>query len=192
MMVAMLGEVAAPTVAIYLELLALRTRTLALSAAAKSTLNQHEHQIFEVLVSMTRASAKKRDKLAHWLWTYSDDISDALLLIDPRDQIPQVAPAVVKLANNRPVRESEFIVAPSRIYVYRPGDFAEIEREFRELENCLVVFNQMVLESSVGEQFRLLTELSRRPPVAQRLFRLRKDQNSRAPPEQSPDAGDPD
>jgi hypothetical protein len=96
MMVAFLGESATPTVAIYLDLLAFRTRIAALEAAAKNTLIYEHHEIFKALVTITRSAAKQRDKLAHWIWTCSSQLPDALLLIDPRILLPAHNAAIAK------------------------------------------------------------------------------------------------
>jgi len=56
---------------------------LALKAAAKTVLSEQDYKIFETLLALFGQDEKHRNKFAHWLWAYSDEAADHLILIDP-------------------------------------------------------------------------------------------------------------
>jgi hypothetical protein len=177
MMTAFLGEAAIPTVAIYLELLAFRTRVQALAAAAPKTISLEHEQIFDALIFLARAATKKRDRLAHWLWTYSEQVPEALLLIDPRDLLPQFTHRIIKALAGQKTTEEDAQISKNLIWVYRPIDLIEIHTELSHLRNLIAAFNKMVLlESNVSEQYKLYYALSHEPLIQEYVSRQRAAQ----------------
>jgi hypothetical protein len=179
MMAAFLGEVAVPTVAIYIDMLAFRTRMEALTAAAPNVLNREQHEIFEALVAFARTATRRRDKLAHGLWTYSDEIPDALLLVDTRDRLPQYTHAIIRALRGEKVLDADTMVPSKLISVYRPKDLQQLHAEFEHLQQCMVTFNKMVLlENNVAEQYRLYYALFHEPRIHEFVVRQRQPQKS--------------
>jgi hypothetical protein len=121
LMVAFLGASAIPTVAIYTDLLAFRTREQALRSAAQKTLSPDHLDIFEAVISIVKSVAKQRDRLAHWLWRISDDLPDAILLIDPRILLPAFADTMIKALGGtfaeQPVTHNAIGIDSSDIFV---------------------------------------------------------------------------
>jgi hypothetical protein len=186
MMTSFLGEVAAPTVAIYIDLLAFRTRIQALTAAAQQTLALEQHEIFEALISLARAATKKRDRFAHWLWAFSDTLPNAVLLVDPRDHLPKMTGLITKAIKQEELFLDDFVVSKDKIWVYTPKEFEEIFDEFRDLHRHLSIFNRMVLMGGdVLKQYQLFYALSQEPQIAQFVSRQREVRNkSQSKPEQ--------
>lgn len=55
-----------------------------LRAAALSRLTADENELFERFLSYLKSQQKTRDKLAHWIIGASDEIADAIVLVDPK------------------------------------------------------------------------------------------------------------
>lgn len=192
MMIAFLGKAASPTVAIYVDLIAFRTRIEALIAAAKNTLSDEYYEIFEALISFTRVAAKKRDKLAHHLWTYSCDLPDALLLIDPRDLLPEFTNGIAKAIEGKAAKEYFFTekdikIDYNLIYVYKMQDFAELYAEFVSISNYHTKFVKATLGKNNSQGRKLFFELSHEPRILEYVSRQRQarqnNQSQRALPQ---------
>ncbi len=58
-------------------------RRIALRAAAQKALSSEDFKLYEQVGNSLDTAARHRDRFAHWLWMYSPDIPDSLLLQDP-------------------------------------------------------------------------------------------------------------
>jgi hypothetical protein len=190
MMVAFLGESATPTVAIYTDLLAFRTRVDALAAAAKNTLIIEHFTIFEAIISILRKATKQRDRLAHHIWTYSDQISDALLLTDPRDLLPAytdgIKAALAGTAKKGTTFTSDDVIIPyDKVYVYKEQDLIDIYKEFELIGGITSTFVRMILSGNdMLRQYRLYYMLSQEPRIHAFLSRQKSEnQNAQGGPE---------
>ena len=67
-------------------------------------------RLFAKLLKWIKSNQKQRDKIAHWVWGYSPDIENGLLLHDPR----QFA------------LDDEFDVDIDQTYIYYENDFTEL------------------------------------------------------------------
>jgi hypothetical protein len=57
----------------------------AIITAARCVLSPEDALVFEAVLHSTNASRNTRHKFSHHLWGHSDELPDALLLVDPRD-----------------------------------------------------------------------------------------------------------
>jgi len=151
---------------------------------------QREADVFEAIMVAVAAGWKRRNPLAHHLWAYSEDLDDALLLIDPRDDVrldierdEATREAVAKwMKQKRSTRpewpEVETKPLPlDRVMVYRENDFEEMIRDFNSLAEIISDFSLFAgidyreLAPSLGE---LYDQLEAQPLIAPSLHRLRE------------------
>jgi hypothetical protein len=74
-------------VAMYLSLSGAEARRSALSAAAHKTLPPDKIELFELVTKAIRPVRDRRNDFAHGLWSYSDELPDALLWESADDEI---------------------------------------------------------------------------------------------------------
>lgn len=81
--VQMLGANPRPAASMYMALASEAARTAALKALADLVLDEKERSILEAILDAYKTAAKHRNKIAHWIWGYSTELPDAVLLRDP-------------------------------------------------------------------------------------------------------------
>jgi hypothetical protein len=78
-----------------------------ITAAAHSSLDQAHRDVFDVIMKhYIRPMMKYRDKLAHWTWGYTDEIADALLMMEPPNNL-QVLSQALKTSNGEEPMSAE-------------------------------------------------------------------------------------
>ena len=82
--VTMLGANPGPAIAIYSALTSAAAQRDALRAVASNVMSPDELDVFDAILSLFTSAAKDRNKIAHWIWGYSTDLPDAVLLGDPK------------------------------------------------------------------------------------------------------------
>ncbi len=95
-----------------------------LKAAAESELEELHCDIFDVIITLfIKPAMRDRDKFAHWVWGYSRELPDALLLMEPREKTPLHAAAV-----NPP---SPIAWDYSKIFVVKKDDLIRVLDRFK-------------------------------------------------------------
>jgi hypothetical protein len=84
LLVRIIGADAAPTIAMYDAIQADRVKMQLLNAAAKAALTSEQHRVYDAVIKVSVAAQKERNRLAHWIWAYSPEVPDALLLANPK------------------------------------------------------------------------------------------------------------
>jgi hypothetical protein len=84
LLVRVLGADKGPAHAIYDVLTAQHLQTAALTAAARAALTQDQFEVFSAAIAVANSVQKQRNKLAHWIWARSDQVPNALLLVNPK------------------------------------------------------------------------------------------------------------
>jgi hypothetical protein len=146
--------------------LALNTRApknAAITAVAKTTLSSWQFEIFEVIANSSKSAQRKRDKLAHWVWGYSNDLPDALLLIDPQHLPLDHHPfGLGYQLDNLATRASE-------ILVYDEGDFRTIAADLKELARAAEMFRLSLARPYQWSATQLFSELNRTTVLSGKL-----------------------
>lgn len=208
---AMLDTAWRPANAMFAELSSSTAQTAAIRGVAKEQFKRRprEAEVFEAIMLAVASGWKRRNPLAHHLWAYSDDLEDALLLIDPRDDVRlEIARDEANRAAIRAwrsVRKRKRPPAPEfkeprppldRVMVYREADFLELARDFSELADTIGEFGMFATPAFAEMRDHpsfagLYDHLEARPLIAPTLRRLRERQRNgpKAPP-RPPDAGD--
>ncbi len=117
-------------IAMYMALNSANARNSVLRAAAKSSLPQDKLIIFEAILRVISKSGAQRHKLAHWLWAFSPEIKDAVLLIDPEAMLNHsvnLIEYVSSLPKDQPMNLEEMPdLDLDKVLVYKERDFHEI------------------------------------------------------------------
>jgi hypothetical protein len=176
--------------AIYLELIGVRTRIVALDAAAKNTLSAEHYELFAAIISLTKSAAKQRDKLAHWKWELSDDLPDALLLTDPRVVLPEYTRILSKGISYWMENKKNWIprIDPSNIFVYKETDFIELDSEIVSIGGIIAMFVVMIFAKEKPQvQHEIYLAISQEPRILEYVSRQRQaKKNDSSVPEPPP------
>lgn len=126
-------------------------KTAAIKAAANTVLEEKtdELAVFKAIMAISKTNEKSRNKLAHWIWGYSPNILDGLLLMNPKSSI-----------DNLDISE---------IYVYKESDFTSIIEANDKLCGYGLRFNFILQGHVANRDGRLLTQLKEEPEIKERL-----------------------
>jgi hypothetical protein len=124
----------------------------------------------------TGPMARARHRLAHDLWCYSDDLPDALLLLESeasfgfavdRNRFQFSPNALMKAVKGAPVFPVD------RIFVYREKDLSEIVGQMADAANYFAQFHTVISGAPPAAKSNS-RELTLEPPIQEALARLRK------------------
>lgn len=165
-----------PGMAMYEALTSNEAKRAALLAAARARMNEDDYALFGAVLDSTAPTRRIRNRFAHYLWGYSPQISNALLLADPAN----FTRFETELAEvNREMNRTRSLLPPpkfdtSQIEVWRKRS---LEEAARDASACLDAVKELwtgvkVFELPLNGQTREL--LLKRPPVSQALRRWKK------------------
>jgi hypothetical protein len=151
----------------------------AFQAVAASVLenDQERQDLLVAILEVCNKAAKTRNRIAHWIWGFSANLPDAVLLADPTAITTHEAKA------------NEWIAAPMgskrgahpdidrrRIYAYTASDFAEALQRIQRAR-LLVAGVRRVMPPAITDAPALL-RLSAEPELRKELDRLSRDRQS--------------
>lgn len=144
----------------------------AVAAAGKAKLTGRDLEMFEAVLIIARAAAKKRNAIAHHVWAHSDELPDALLLVEPQAYVNHFVELHSKIATKSFHHPWKLLAPdPEHVFVYREKEFDEIIAEIYAVQRC-VVFASFHLDPKVdGDYYQ---ELCEEPLIADALERMRK------------------
>lgn len=149
-----------------------------LKAATESELEKLHSDIFDAIIThFVRPVMRDRDKFAHWVWGYSTDLPDALLLMEPRERTPLHAEAI------NPT--SPIAWDYSKIFVIRKDDLARALGRFHtaiEIYKRFTATNWKFHTTEIRAEW--IDELSNEPQIREVLDRLGNGQQT--PPSTEP------
>jgi len=136
---------------IFLSLENQSAKTAAINAAANTALKEKPDVlvVFRAIMAISKTNEKSRNKLAHWIWGDSPNISDGLLLINPKSSIGDLD--------------------KSEIYVYKESDFTSIIEANDKLCGYGLRFNFILQGHIANRDGRLIIELKEEPEIKERL-----------------------
>jgi L-alanine-DL-glutamate epimerase-like enolase superfamily enzyme len=132
------GKPAETPIAMYSALTSTASQYAALRAAADTALHDSDSKkLFEAIYHLVTRNSNARHKFAHWLWATSDELVDALLLVDPRAAIAHKMDMVGALSSADTLSEVLSLTIPEmdrrRVWVYRKPEFEEVITNFTEI-----------------------------------------------------------
>jgi hypothetical protein len=170
---------AAPVAAMLNAIVSASAQMDMIHAAGWAKLFDPELETFEAVIKIARAAAKKRNTIAHHVWAYSDDLPEALLLIDPE----AYSEMFVKLqdALSQPDAGWTMLQADSeRTMVYRENDLTQIIEELKTVARC-TTFLINYLEPRHVARDRMYSMLCGEPLIGAALISIRKSRLPRPP-----------
>jgi hypothetical protein len=123
---------------------------LILAAAEASLPDQHFRVISALLSALVRPAMRERDRLAHWMWGFSEQLPDALLIARPSYNLKSLMEALRRQRGDR----SSLDVPSSfdEIFVVRDADLERIEARGLALKNHLRSAMATVWELNTAQQ----------------------------------------
>lgn len=152
----------------------------AIKAAAQSALKNKpdDLKLFEAVLSVTKASRERRHEYAHHLWGHTEEIKDAILLVDPKYMAEHHAksesatqrwlqrPTAFTIFDND-TRPEFPNLDDSKIMVHRDKNIAEDLKQAQAAYGMF--FNLRFVLSSHPASDHMRRELLRLPPLKQAL-----------------------
>jgi hypothetical protein len=155
--VQLMGGAESLSASIYSSLETQTAKNAAISAAAKHALRDRpvEHQLLRAVISIAKTNQKFRNKLAHWVWGYSPQVPDALLLADPR-------------GNYGGIHKKD-------IQIFKAVDFESAISANQRLETfCWQLDFVIAVAKKTPKRNSILTRLSTAPEIVDAIRRLAK------------------
>ncbi|NQV55930.1 MAG: hypothetical protein HQ503_08745 [Rhodospirillales bacterium] len=156
-------------------LVSVEGRRAAIIAAAKSALNDDDFNLYEATMRTMKASRDRRNDYAHHIWTVTDHLPDALLLIDPKYLVQHDAElerAYLEI-DQTTFEEGDKISLPgvdhSKIMVYREPDFRKDLGDARLASLDMLILEVALSSRPSSDQAR--SELLSSPRIQQALQR---------------------
>jgi hypothetical protein len=168
---------ASTAMSMYLSVDAASAQVAILTAAAESVMTNDEVEVFAALMTTVRAAHKHRNKHAHWHWGCSDEITDGLLLIEPKYRLRHTSAWWSTYMQTGQFNEDMRLYNRDEIMVVKTDDLARSLREIREAVRLLRLLHRVFLVKLAGDpQVRetsadLLRQLSDEPSIREALLR---------------------
>ena len=157
-----------------------------IEAAAERQLFDPELELFQAVLYLARKCAKKRHRVAHHVWAYSDDLPNALILIDPSAYVE----VFVKLQIPRDISDTSFLQRMSqeiaklaqagehydldRCFVYRENDLKAVIDEMAIVSRCTTLLINY-LNPSHAARDQIYSLLALQPGIDAALSNVRKN-----------------
>lgn len=176
-----LGTEAAPVAAMIHAVTSASAQMDMIEAAGWAKLFDPDLELFEALIKIARAAAKKRNTIAHHVWAYCPELPDALLLVEPEAQ-SNVSVRVQQVLHPAPHAGTQSIwlnLSPDieGVMVYRENDFRQIIEELNTVAKCASLLVLCLERVSAHDQIRRL--LSSEPLIDAALKSIRKNRPPR-------------
>ena len=146
LLVRVLGAEAAPALAIFsvLESQNLQRKALAAAASAHFEKSPSEFEIFSAVISAAECAQADRHRLAHGVWAKSEQLPDALLVVDPK-ALKDNTTAMKELRRGPGPKADNalkrVITLFDDIFVYKIADLERARRDLKEAEGVMSQYN---------------------------------------------------
>jgi hypothetical protein len=178
----MLGVAARPVMAMLNAVTSTSAQMDMIEAAGGAKLFDPDLEIFEAVIKVARGAAKKRNAIAHHIWAYSEELPDALLLVDPEGQgdlSVRIQEAMYSTAKTTTLTLSPDL---EWISVYRENDFRQIVDELKTLVECVQLLILYLHRITAHDQ--IYRKLCSEPLIDAALQSIRKNRPPRPRPQQ--------
>lgn len=162
--------------AMYEALSGAESRRAALLAAARTKLCADDYLLFKAVMMAVAPARRTRNNFAHWLWGESDEMPNALLLVDPAEHNRVFVSAV---ETNLKMKLTGRFLVPDRldstkIQVWTKKGLESADKESTEAMGAVSDLGAMIHWLGEGIDNEMRSRLSQRPIVSQALQRLKK------------------
>jgi hypothetical protein len=172
---------AAPIAAMLHAINSASARISMMESAGAAKLLDPELELFQAFMKIIRAAARKRNPIAHHIWGYTEELPEALLLIEPEAQLD------VSVRAQNTIRgfstETHLVLQPDRdrVWVYREGDFTEIIEEQNTISKNAFLLILYLERASFRDQ--IYPQLCAEPLIDAALKSIRKSRQPRPAPQ---------
>jgi hypothetical protein len=145
---------------------------LILSAAEASVPSEHFELLSALMSAVIRPAMRERDRLAHWVWGFSRELPDALLLSKPSETLDNL----MKVFRSQPEIERAAVHANfDEVFVVRDGDLDAIIKRSQAAKDHLRVAMATVWDHNTPQmRDEHLQQLSNVPEIHAALEARRK------------------
>jgi len=175
----MLGANPGPAAAIYSSLISPAAQKDAFRALAAIALSSDdEKDIFEAILAVFDTAIKPRNKIAHWIWGFSGNIPDGVLLGKP-DALARFTVAIKDWTDT--IRQAGQPRPPmpdfprDDIFVWYAQDFREASEQIQKLTSLVSGFNQLLTNPPANKGGTLLQQLLSEPQIQKVVSQRRRD-----------------
>jgi hypothetical protein len=158
----MLGEHGEAASAIYMALRSANAQTAAIQAVATTALDVENATRLMIIQDVASVANKHRNRFAHWLWGYADELPDHLLFFDPSHHRPR--------AINRAHVLNRCVAS---------GDFSGLDSAIGYDPKYVLAYSLSDLDEAVGSLFRasslfslFANSISKHDPLQHQLSEL--------------------
>lgn len=131
--------------ALYNDMTSARAKDRALRSVALAALDSEDYALLVALLKLKDIHQHTRDKFAHWYWGVCAEISDGLVLVDPR-YLRQYRADILDLHDKGQLRGAE--IDRKKIYATRVKDLKADAKDFVELAKLVFSFANLVAEKN--------------------------------------------
>lgn len=176
----LLGPKATKTgLAMYRSIESDNARNAVLRGAAKAVLSKRDFDLFTVLLGFVGTARTGRNKIAHNLWAFSDQMPDSLIMRDAREQSETVSYSARMHSNPNLYRDLDRELAKwpkTSVSRWTADDFRNITNDARRALNSLTAFWWPAERSRTESSTRLERQkLRRQPEIHEALRRLSEE-----------------
>jgi hypothetical protein len=154
----------------------------ALASVALASLSPEEFTLLEALLKLKKSLQSTRDRLAHWHLGTCDELSDSLVLVDPR-YLMEYRAGILDRRNRGDLSGAQINL--DEVYGTRVKDLQAAASEFSALEELIFQFASLVAEKNPSKRERRHLALSsdaRIRPILDPDSRSAPKRNRPAPP----------
>ena len=146
--------------ALYSDMTSALAKDRALRSVALAALASEGYAVLEALLKATASRQKTRDKYAHWYWGICEEMSDGLVLVDPRNLMRRRARLLDAYDRGRPKIPPDLYPDATMIYAARVSDLKLDAADFSECAKLVFEFANYAAEKSPEQRASRLQKLS--------------------------------
>ena len=161
LVIMIMGAEAKAAIAMLSALTSFQAQSAAIRAVISTKIPKEQHDVFDVVLLELRKTAKRRHKLAHWLWGASPNLPGHMLLGDPEVYL-QMEVSKHLIFQKDPERKLNKFVAPyDGIWVYGEKDLRDLLTDIEAVDRLLS--SLLALASKHPTSADILRQLSAEP-----------------------------
>jgi hypothetical protein len=169
---------------VFLALETQSAKAAAINAIADESLADEHKALLRAIIRVTKSHQAMRDKIAHLAWGDSPNLTEALLLIDPRehlDRSPKPDDLIARVMAGQPFQMPEIPeINKDKIFVFRRIDSETPIQNNGRIAGYWFNFRWILTNHPANRDGRLFARLSAEPEIAETL--RRQAQQDRTPP----------
>ena len=133
----LLGTNHKAAIALYNSFESAKGKTDAIRTLAISKLPAQELDLVKAALRLVKSHQSARDRIAHWLWGLSEDLPDAMVMLDPKLLLAKEAHLRENWLSGKGVAVSDFKHDEMDIYVYTAAALKKDAEDFASLARLI-------------------------------------------------------